>query len=68
MMKNQDKVNQILHSESQTTLQICTCLPLTVCLQGDAIAKHSKDYTLNHHYYSMLSSQLPLKLRACPEF
>lgn len=35
-----------------------------VCLQGDAIEKPSKNYTLDHNYYSVLSSQLPLKLRA----
>lgn len=33
-----------------------------MCIQGDAIAKHSKNYTLDPSYYSVLSSQLPLKL------
>lgn len=63
-MKNQERVNQILHSEGLTKLQMCTCVPLMMCLQADAIAKHSKNYTLDHNCYSVLSSQLPLKLRA----
>lgn len=63
-MKKQEKVNQILHSEGWTKLQIGTCVSLTVCLQGDAIANHSKNCTLDHSYYYVLSSQLPLKLGA----